>query len=420
MIRAVLLRALPFVTLSATALAQASDGDEPRAPAPTEPPPAPDPAPAPEPAPAPDPAPPPAPPSAAEPVAAGVVPVPADDARPPAFTPWPKARLLVDLAVYAQARWANRPGEDLTEIRLDRGELGARLALGGHAATELRLESVRSAIEGGALGIDGDSTVFRVRVAQVMAGTELGPARLEGALGIVPDPWIRRVEDGYTLRPVSRTGSERLLGWAPADLSMWVRGTIGPARLTVSAGNGEGLRFPERNTGKTTTGVLEVVAVNTRDVRLVLAGVGRDGSIGVASIRERRAGGNATVVTPWVRAGVEVVQAWGLGERGEAEGLATSGWAEGRLASRVFASLRGASLGIDGGGRQSTFGGALAVAPWRTTLTTARGAPGNVRVWLAVDRMTSSGGAMPVVGADAGDATIVMLIASADAPVVFD
>jgi hypothetical protein len=41
---------------------------------------------------------------------------------------------------------------------------------------------------------------------------------------------------------------------------------------------------------------------------------------------------------------------------------------------------------------------------------------GRLRLWLAVDRVTSSGGAMPIPGADAGNATQVMLIASAIAP----
>lgn len=332
---------------------------------------------------------------------------------PPVFAPWPTAPLVLDLAIYTHARQVMRDGADLSEIRLDRAELGGRIALGPRAAAELRLETVRSAVEGGALGVDGDSIVARLRFAQLVGETTLGGIRLEGALGLVPDPWIRTVEDGYTLRPLSRSASERLLGWAPADLSAVGKVTVGPARLTVALGNGEGLRYPERNTGKTTTAVLEVVPLARPTARLALAAVVRDGSLGVASLRERRAGGGASLTTPWVRAGAELVQAWGLGERAELEGLALGGWVDAQVLPRVVIAARGATLGLATGGRQSTVGGAIAIEPWLAPPASPRG---RLRLWLALDRITSSGDAMPVAGAEPGDATLVMLIASADAP----
>jgi len=336
------------------------------------------------------------------------------DGVPPPFAPWSTARLALELELISQARHANKAGANLSEVRLDRGELGARVALGPHGAAELRLETVRSALEGGALGIDGDSMVVRIRFANIGGSMQLGPVTLDGALGFVPDPWLRALEDGYPLRPLSRSGTERLLGWAPADLAAIVRAAVGPARLSISIGNGEGQRFPERNTGKTTTAVAEVVAVNQHAVRLSLAGMFRDGSIGVARVRDRRAGGGATLITPWVRAGVEAVKAWGIGERGEAEGLEVGGWAEGRIVDHVFVAARGSSLGFTAGGRLSTFGGAIAVEPWTDS------ARGRYRVWLAVDRVTASGGAMPLPGADPGDATVAMLVVSAVAPFVLD
>ena len=374
-----------------------------------EPAPEPTPEPAPEPAPAPvaDPAP---APVAAAPVAT----VEAAAPRRVFFAPWQPARLYIELELYSQARMVRRDGEDLSELRLDRGELGGRLQLGKQAAAELRFEAVRSAMEGGSLGVDGDSTVFRLKIAQVTGAHAAWPVVLEGALGFVPDPWLRTVEDGYTLKPLSRTGSERLLACPTSDLAALARATWGPVRATVAVGNGEGQRYPERNTGKTTTGVLDFVAVDTDMLRLTASAMGRDGSIGVASIRERRFGGALTGVTPWVRGGAEVVQALGIGDRGEAEGLMIAGWAEGRVIDHLFVGARGATLKFaDDGGRQSTFGGAIAVEPWREAGAYARG---RFRVWLAVDRVTSSGAAMPLPGTDAGDATLVMLIASAIAP----
>jgi hypothetical protein len=330
-------------------------------------------------------------------------------AKPTPFPSWSVLRFAIDLELVTQGRYASTAGTNISELRLDRGELGARVGLGEHAAAELRVESIRSASDGGALGIDGDSTVVRVKYANVAGSAVLGPVTLDGALGFVADPWIRAIEDGYTLKPLSRTGSERLLGWQTADLAALVRASVGPARIAVSVGNGEGLRYPERNDGKTTTAVAEVVVANTDDVRASVSAMGRDGSIGVARVRDRRAGGGASVVTPWARGGVEIVKAWGIGDRGDAEGLEIGAWADGRLVDKLHLAARVATVGYAGGGRASTFGGAIAVEPWARS--SAR-----VRVWLALDRIASSGNAMPLVGADAGDATVVMLIASATAP----
>ena len=100
-----------------------------------------------------------------------------------------------------------------------------------------------------------------------------------------------------------------------------------------------------------------------------------------------------------MRAGGEIVRAYGIGDRGEAEGLMVGGWADARAIDHV-ASRRARCHDrlhrmADG---TSTFGGALAVEPWRVE---GRHARGSARLWLAVERVTSSGAAMPLPGADA-------------------
>ncbi len=340
-------------------------------------------------------------------------PVPDESVRAPAplaFAAWSPERLALDLRLYSSARWTKHPGDDLTELRLDRGEVGVRVGITKQAAAELRLEAVRSAGEGGTLGIDGDSMVARIKVAQVGGTVDAGPVRLDGALGFVRDPWLATLETDYSLLPLSRTASERLLDWPSSDLSAEVRASLGPARLSLAVGNGEGLRYPERNSGKTTTVVLEIVPLHTHDLRIAIAGVGRDGSIGAASVRDRRAGGGATVVTPIVRGGVEAVRVWGLMDRGEVTGTALAGWADVTPIPRLSLAARGATLGISGG-RSSTVGGAIAVTPWPSVR-------GELRVWLAVDRQTSSGAASPLPGIASGDATLFMVIASAEAPFI--
>jgi hypothetical protein len=377
--------------------------------------PVPSPTPSPTPTPAPSPTPTPAP-------APGPAPGPAPP--PAAFPQFAHHRLTLELELFTDADWIRRDGPDLTQFRLDRGELGATIALGRDAGAELRLESVRSAAEGGALGIDGDSLVARIKRAQVFGELAAGSLHLEAAAGVIADAWIATLEDGYALRPLSATASERLLDAPVSDLAAAVRATLGPVRLVVEFGNGEGLRYPERNSGKTTTAVVEVVPLATATTRLRLAAMVRDGSIGPALVRDRRAGGAATLTAPQVGAGAELVRAWGVGDRGDLVATVLGGWVEARPVAGVIVAAREATIGYDSGGRATTAGGAVALEPWRdaTELALEPGHHdhGKLRLWLAVDRTTSSGTAMPLPGADAGDATTVLVIASTSAPFTTD
>ena len=306
--------------------------------------------------------------------------------------------LAVDLQLFADGDWLHpSSGPDQNELTLDRAEVGATVGLGRYAAAEVRLETLRSAADGGALGIAGDSLVERVKRAQIMGGYQLTELiRLDGAAGLTADPWIAVLERGDPELPLSRTASERLLGDAPSDLAFVAHATLGPVRATLAVGNGEGLSYPERNTGKNTTGVLEYRPVPA----LVLAAMARDGSIGVASIRNHRFGGAATLHLAIADVGIEVDHALGIAGEADITGTALAGWGEVRPIEYGVIALRGATLRLDGGAR-STFGGAIAVEP----------TPG-LRVWLAVDRTTSSGTAQPLA-TDPGDATTIMLIVSA-------
>ncbi len=382
---------------------------------PSEPPPAPE---SPSPTPTPTPTPAPTPTETVTPALVAPVAPAAPVPSTPAFVLPTSHRLQLELELFLDADWISRAGPDLTEFVLDRGEAGTTIGLGHHAGAELRVESIRSAEDGGALGIDGDSIVLRVKRAQVFGDVEVGELRLDAWAGLVADPWITSLELDDTTRPLSATASERLLGWDVSDLAGVGRASYGPARLTVSFGNGEGLQYPERNTGKTTTAVLEIVPVVTQvmhaPLRLRLAVVGRDGSIGPASVRDRRVGGGATLQSAPVNAGVEVVRAYGLAERGDLVSTALAGWVEARPVPQAVLGLRGATLAFDGGGRRTTWGGAVGYEPWTD------GKRGRLRLWLALDRTTSTGNAEALPGADPGDATTLMLIASTTAPFSFD
>jgi hypothetical protein len=352
-------------------------------------------------------------------------------------------KLELDLEMFGTGAYTSSTGPAFSEFRLDRGEAGAIIGVGPNLGTELRLESIRSAANGGELGIDGDSIVVRVKRAQVFGDLDVAgspaPLTLHGALGVTPDPWITALETDYPLRPLSATASERVLGWPTSDLAGLGRVAYGWVRLSVSFGNGEGLDYPERNNGKTTTVVAEALPLDLPEAHLRLAGVARDGSVGPARVRDRRFGGAATLWTPMLGAGVEAVQAYGIADRGDLEALAFSGWAELRPAKALALVGRFATIGYaNGGGRASSFGGAIALEPWRDrtydhpareNCATQRANQDRcvgmqtvsyARLWLALDRTTTSGAAMPLPGADSGAATTLLLIVSTTAPFTVD
>jgi hypothetical protein len=385
-----------------------------------------DPAPKPVPPPVPDPlAPttPAAPPAAPAPTDVYVVSTPRAndpswglDVTPPYMSvPFPRERsqrLIVDLELFTSGDWTLRDGSDLAQFRLDRGELGTTFRYNSHAGAELRLETLRSAAEGGALGIAGDSLVVRPKRAQVFADFDASKVAVHVALGVTPDPWLAVLEEDYPLRPLSPTASERFLGWPTSDLAALVRVDSGPVRLSISVGNGEGLSYPERNNGKTTTAVAEVVPFHLVLQRLRFMVMGKNGSVGPGLVRDHRVGGGATFYNDFLSIGSELVRAWGVGDRGDVAAWVIGGWADVHTGGPFRLAVRAATIGYDAGGRHSTIGGALAIVPFDDDPPVKYDSRSPLRVWLAVDRSTASGNAAPLPGSDPGNATTLMLIAS--------
>ena len=328
------------------------------------------------------------------------------------FAPAPEPRLVLELELFTDADWIHQPGTDFTQFRLDRGEVGAAVGFGKRFGAELRLESIRSADEGGELGIAGDSIVVRVKRAQLYGDLDAGDVHFHLAGGITPDPWITALESDYSLLPLSLTASERLLGWPVSDLAAVATVAYGPVRLDLSFGNGEGLDYPERNNGKTTTAVLEVVPFDLGGSRLRVMALGKDGSVGPALVRDRRIGAAATFTSPYASAGAELVRAYGIGDDGDVTGYVYAGWLEGRPIDHFAVAARASGIIYDAGGSYTSIGGAIAVEPWRD------GGRGNLRIWLAIDRTHASGAAEPLPGAEPGDATTLLLIGSVTAPFV--
>ncbi len=265
----------------------------------------------------------------------------ADDA----FSVAPVPKLQVDLQTFIDGDDVHRTGDELTEIRLDRGEVGATVGLGPRFATELRLEAIRSAAEGGALGIAGDSLVARIKRAQILGNYALGDLRLEGMAGLAADPWIATLELGDPTLPLSRTASERMLLDSPSDLVL-----RRPRDVRDRAGHGRdrerrGPVLPRAQPRQDHDRRREVLPVPG----LRVAAMARDGSIGPASIRDHRFGGMATLHLDLVDAGLEVERALGIAGDATLTGNAFAGWIEARPMPYGVVAARGATLQLDGG-----------------------------------------------------------------------
>lgn len=191
-----------------------------------------------------------------------------------------------------------------TELALTDQTYGARVAF----------EGIRSGGVSSPVGIDGESIVARLQIAEAwMRFANLG---LRIGAGIVDDPFIITANDAWLIRAVAPTLTEEN-GWLErsdlgAIVSYTAPGEI--ASAVVSITSGEGARFVERNNGKNTTGMLIVrpFAVSDQAERLTVSLYGRDGSRGLGSARDHRLGGRLTTDIGPAHIGAEAMWNYGL------------------------------------------------------------------------------------------------------------
>ena len=286
--------------------------------------------------------------------------------------------------------WVHEAGDGTAHdaFVLDRAKAGVDLGA-GPGGFALRAEAIRSAGPESLAGIDGNSLVLRVERAFGHAGADLGPVRLDGRLGLVPEPFVEAVEGAYELRGVAAAGAEGG-GFLPtSDLGATVRAAAldGAVALSLYAQNGEGARDVERNDG---TNVGALLAV--RALRLDL---GR--------------GAGALLVLAGASAGVEWIRALGAAGDGDREADGWAAWASGEPLQRhagVFARVDRVrqALGVDGAHAERVRAGLYAnLAPLE--------APEELRVWLAWDRERFGAAAGPAGGALDADRVFVLMSA---------
>ena len=228
-----------------------------------------------------------------------------------------------------------------SEFRLDRAELGTGMVWTGgdrfDGGVTVGLEAVRSAGPQSLIGVDGNSMVVRMLEAYGQAVVHAGPIDIGARVGLVPERWIEQVEKGYDTRGLVPLPSDDGTFFDRSDLgaSLTVSGWRGRAELDLQFVNGEGRAQQELNDGKNTTAMLTVRPLLRRTERgpmtLALHGGYRDGSLGIASLRNHRGAAAVTFASVYAYGGVEYVHALGYGERAGIEANALGVWASAHL-----------------------------------------------------------------------------------------
>lgn len=197
---------------------------------------------------------------------------------------------------------------------LTRSRFGAGIDLNG-AGARMVFTGVRSGGDNGYIGVNGESIVPQVQVAEARYHTErLG---LTFGMGLVDDPWVVTSNQAWDLRAVA-PGLGEGQGWLErSDLGGTLAWTAPASWATVAvlSTSGEGLSRRERNNGQDTSGILiirplsSVAAPESLELQLY----GRDGSRGLGRARDHRFGARLTHRSLWTAGGIEVLRAWGVG-----------------------------------------------------------------------------------------------------------
>jgi hypothetical protein len=280
--------------------------------------------------PAPAPEPPASPPVASAPPLFAVAPPPAADDLPPRPTPslvmTPVQGLtlapLVEIFAHYQHRTtyaADGANDWFHEFSLQRAFLGLDARWNG-AEARVILEAVRSANDGGTVGVAGNALVTNVREAFAGYTYRLGDdakyGAVEGRLGIVPTLVIPTIEQAWRLRVLEKSTLERAALAYPADVGAVLRYEA-PKHIgdvAVALENGEGYQRPELNRGKNLEVALRArpLAFHPRLVPLTLLVAYQNGSLSTGSARADRVTTGLLWIGERVTGGAAFTYGWGV------------------------------------------------------------------------------------------------------------
>ena len=208
-------------------------------------------------------------------------------------------------------------------------------------ASRLFLAQIQTGGTQSYIGIDGESTVLRVE----MADLRYQPWHfLQISTGIVEDLWIESETIDWKLRDLEKNLAE--------EYSWGTRGQIGASTLWIFPQNfghvvfsyttGEGAYRRERNNGKNTTGLLQFYPLQSTLLGISL--YGQEGSYGFDSARNHRAGGRLSSEWSTGHGGVSAIKAWGLQADIVDEPLLWTIWGSQRLRKEISGIARAGQI----------------------------------------------------------------------------
>ena len=212
-------------------------------------------------------------------------------------------------------------GATASAFELGRAELGARLNWDGVEA-EARFETVRSAQPQSLFGIDRNSLIVRARWVRIGGGVDLGAVRLSAQAGLVADPFLDALEDGFDLRDLQPLGAQTsgLIDQSDIGARLRIGGFDDKLALELAFANGEGATETERNDGVDTTVLLHGVPYRGDlfgGSHVQLTGFWRDGSRGAGAVQNDRVGVGVAGRSALGSVGLAYVAATGFNEQAD-------------------------------------------------------------------------------------------------------
>ena len=226
-----------------------------------------------------------------------------------------------------------------TQFSLYRARLDMGVDIDGVGA-RIRTTAVRSATEGSYIGVDGESVLMRISVAEAR-WTEADWG-LTLSAGMVQDAWVTTSNTLWGLRALEATLSQRIGVMDASDIGSTVVWTSPKRRVTLvgQMTSGEGFKYRERNDGINTSGLLTVRPIATNDADLELSGFVRDGSKGNLLARNHRYGARVAGRWGFVKGGMSYLKALGNAGRILAEPSVTSTWFTANIPMGILAAAR--------------------------------------------------------------------------------
>lgn len=241
--------------------------------------------------------------------------------------------LLGDL--FATYRLAQRQDLLFHEFELSRIQSTLWASYRQWGGAQITVDTVRSSGGRSYFGIDGDAILPRLK----WAFAEVTPLRhyLSLRAGLVPDLLLQYAEASWGYRVQGPIGLERDALFSPGDLgaSIEVALPFQLGALAAQVANGEGLALREQNNGKNLTVVLRIAPLRARAPDFLLHALFRDGSLGTASVADRRASLGLTHASTRFGAGAIGTLAFGYRGLGERSAAHLTAWLRGELPIRI-------------------------------------------------------------------------------------